>query len=44
MRAGATGTKGSKKKAGSHTPVMKQFFRAKEQYPDAILFFRLGDF
>lgn len=26
------------------TPVMEQFFRAKDQYPDAILFFRLGDF
>ncbi len=28
----------------SHTPVMQQFLRAKEQYPDAIVFFRLGDF
>jgi DNA mismatch repair protein MutS len=26
------------------TPVMKQFFGVKEQYPDAIVFFRLGDF
>ena len=34
----------SKKKGGQHTPVMQQFFRAKDQYPDAILFFRLGDF
>ena len=33
-----------KKKGGQHTPVMQQFFRAKDQYPDAILFFRLGDF
>ncbi len=31
-------------KAGRHTPVMQQFFRAKEQYPDALLFFRMGDF
>ena len=31
-------------KSGRHTPVMQQFFRAKEQYPDAILFFRMGDF
>ncbi|MEM7448428.1 MAG: DNA mismatch repair protein MutS [Myxococcota bacterium] len=28
----------------SRTPVMQQYFRAKEQYPDALLFFRLGDF
>ena len=23
---------------------MQQYFRAKEQYPDALLFFRMGDF
>jgi len=34
----------AKAKKGEHTPVMKQFLRAKEQYPEAILFFRLGDF
>jgi DNA mismatch repair protein MutS len=27
-----------------HTPVMEQYFRAKAQCPDALLFFRLGDF
>jgi PBP4 family serine-type D-alanyl-D-alanine carboxypeptidase len=26
------------------TPMLEQYLRAKEQYPDAILFFRLGDF
>lgn len=26
------------------TPMMKQYFQIKEKYPDAILFFRLGDF
>ncbi len=26
------------------TPLMKQYFGVKEQYPDAIVFFRLGDF
>ena len=31
-------------KSGRQTPVMQQFFRAKEQYPDALLFFRMGDF
>ncbi len=27
-----------------HSPVMRQFLRAKGQHPDAIIFFRLGDF
>lgn len=38
--------KASKKGKGKkgHTPVMQQFMRAKQQYPDALLFFRLGDF
>lgn len=26
------------------SPAMQQFFRAKEQHPDALLFFRMGDF
>ena len=26
------------------TPMMKQYFQIKEQYPDTILMFRLGDF
>ncbi len=26
------------------TPMMQQYFKVKEQYPDAILFYRLGDF
>ncbi len=30
--------------SGRHSPVMVQFFRAKEQHPDALLFFRMGDF
>jgi DNA mismatch repair protein MutS len=34
--------KGSGK--GEHSPAMLQFFRSKEQYPDALLFFRMGDF
>ncbi|HEY6876760.1 MAG TPA: DNA mismatch repair protein MutS, partial [Polyangiales bacterium] len=34
----------SAKSTGRHSPVMQQFFRAKEQYPDALLFFRMGDF
>ncbi len=32
--------------AGSseHTPLMKQFFAAKAEHPDVLLFFRMGDF
>ncbi|MGD0783036.1 MAG: DNA mismatch repair protein MutS, partial [Candidatus Aminicenantales bacterium] len=26
------------------TPMMEQYFRVKKEYPDALLFFRLGDF
>jgi DNA mismatch repair protein MutS len=28
----------------SHTPVMQQYLRVKSQYPDALLFYRMGDF
>src|SRR3990167_2577215 len=28
----------------TQTPMMRQYFEAKEKYKDAILFFRLGDF
>ena len=28
----------------SHTPFMQQYLRLKAQYPDALLFFRMGDF
>lgn len=27
-----------------HTPMMKQYFKIKNEYPDEFLFFRLGDF
>ena len=27
-----------------HTPLMRQFFTAKSDYPDILLFFRMGDF
>ena len=26
------------------TPMMKQYWKVKEQHPDCLLFFRLGDF
>lgn len=32
------------KGAQEHTPLMKQFFAAKAEYPDLLLFFRMGDF
>ena len=42
---GRAATRGSKKrKPKTHTPVMLQYLRAKEQHPDALIFFRLGDF
>src|SRR4030043_1323872 len=28
----------------SPTPMMEQYFRIKKEHPDALLFFRLGDF
>ena len=28
----------------SPTPVMAQYLKAKEDYPDALVFFRMGDF
>ena len=31
-------------KPSEHTPLMKQFFSAKSEYPDLLLFFRMGDF
>lgn len=35
---------GTKKSHEEHTPLMKQFFAAKSDYPDLLLFFRMGDF
>jgi DNA mismatch repair protein MutS len=30
--------------AAAATPMMRQYLETKARYPDAILFFRLGDF
>ncbi|MGH8081691.1 MAG: DNA mismatch repair protein MutS [Lysobacter sp.] len=30
--------------SAEHTPLMKQFFAAKSEHPDVLLFFRMGDF
>ena len=32
------------KPAAEHTPLMRQFFAAKAEHPDVLLFFRMGDF
>jgi DNA mismatch repair protein MutS len=34
----------AKRKIGKETPMMEQFWRAKKEQPDALLFFRMGDF
>ncbi|MBE8233265.1 MAG: hypothetical protein HAW67_05965, partial [Endozoicomonadaceae bacterium] len=26
-----------------HTPMMRQYFRIKSEYPDTLLFYRMGD-
>ena len=31
-------------KVKEHTPMMKQYLSIKAQYPDKLLFFRMGDF
>lgn len=31
-------------KAAEHTPLMRQFFAAKNAHPDVLMFFRMGDF
>src|SRR5690606_37291547 len=43
---GLSTTETHNRKAGmeSHTPLMKQFFTAKSEYPDLLLLFRMGDF
>ncbi len=33
-----------KEKKITETPMMKQFFSVKAEYPDALLLFRCGDF
>jgi len=36
--------KNARSKGGTSTPMMKQYLSIKGQHPDAILFFRMGDF
>ncbi|MDD1729573.1 MAG: DNA mismatch repair protein MutS, partial [Methanospirillum sp.] len=35
---------GLREKPGRITPAMQQFYEAKRQYPDCVIFFRMGDF
>lgn len=37
-------TKKSSGKGDGLTPLMRQYYRLKDQYPDKIMFFRMGDF
>ena len=37
-------SKGKAKGSSGHSPMMVQFWRAKKEQPDALLFFRMGDF
>src|SRR3974377_451072 len=30
--------------SSKHTPMMQQYLRIKSQYPDTLLFYRMGDF
>ncbi|NLW76031.1 MAG: DNA mismatch repair protein MutS [Methanomicrobiales archaeon] len=39
-----TGQKVNAEKPGKITPAMQQFYDAKQQYPDCVIFFRMGDF
>ncbi|MGZ8918952.1 MAG: MutS N-terminal domain-containing protein, partial [Methylobacter sp.] len=32
------------KDLSKHTPMMQQYFRIKSEYPDTLLFYRMGDF
>ena len=34
----------NKKKTAKHTPMMQQFLRLKADFPDTLLFYRMGDF
>ena len=34
----------AKRVSEEHTPLMRQFFAAKAEHPDILLFFRMGDF
>ncbi len=39
-----TGSSKSPKTTGQHTPMITQFLRIKAEFPDTLLFYRMGDF
>ena len=39
-----TGSPKSQKTTGQHTPMITQFLRIKAEFPDTLLFYRMGDF
>ncbi len=39
-----TGSSKSPKNTGQHTPMITQFLRIKAEFPDTLLFYRMGDF
>ena len=39
-----TGSSKSPKATGQHTPMITQFLRIKAEFPDTLLFYRMGDF
>lgn len=43
-KSAASKNEASKKKAGAPTPMMAQYLSIKENYPEALLFYRMGDF
>ena len=44
MAAMATPAAASGAPLSAHTPMMQQYFRAKAEHPDKLLFYRMGDF
>ncbi|MAS65743.1 MAG: hypothetical protein CMK82_02810, partial [Pseudomonadales bacterium] len=36
--------KKSKTESSAHTPMMQQYFSIKQQHPEQLLFYRMGDF
>ena len=44
MKLEAPSPAGAAAKAAGHTPMMQQYLALKSQYPDMLLFYRMGDF
>jgi DNA mismatch repair protein MutS len=44
VEVGAAGVGAAGLDAGKQTPAMRQYFQAKEEHPDCLMFIRIGDF